>query len=243
MNGRARAVFCEVREIGVMPKSERLDFDGGSWTGVRVTGAKRSDVRVRLVIQAQSRTVDEARELAKNVKLDISSLPLRVEGLRNRSGRNDDDYDDRHWVSAVVVLEVPEQSNLRLRTQYAPLDVENVTGRMELDGTYGPVNLRDVGGDVRARVDYGPLNVDLGGAKWQGAGLDAEASYGPMTLRVPRNFGADLEIGADHGPLDVDFPLTVRRFDRSLIETKLGEGGPRVRAVARYGPMSLKMAR
>jgi hypothetical protein len=243
MNGRTRAVYCEIRDVGVAPKPAQIDFDGTRWAGVRVRGERRNDVRVRLVIQAQGRTVAEARELAKDVKLDLSAAPWRVEGLRRDRGDNRYDDDDREAVFAIVAIDAPQETNLRLRTTYASLDVENVSGRMDLNAAYGPINLRDVGGDVRARVDYGPIVVDLAGAKWQGAGLDAESAYGPVTLRVPRNFGAELEIGADHGPIDVDFPLTLRRFDRSLIETKLGDGGPRVRAVARYGPMSLKMAR
>ena len=240
-NGRPRAVYCEVRDLGVLPKSEQLDFDGYKWAGVRVHGERRPDVRVQLVIQAQAGTVAEARDLAKGVKLDISSAPLRVEGVLNN--RRDGDDDGRRWVFALVALTTPEQTNLRLRTSYAHMEVANVAGRMDLMGEYGPISLRDVGGDVRVRADYGPIDVDLSGAQWQGRGLDAEAAYGPMTLRLPRNFGADLEIGADHGPLDVEFPLTLRRFSRSLIQTKLGDGGPRVRAVARYGPMSLKMSR
>jgi hypothetical protein len=114
---------------------------------------------------------------------------------------------------------------------------------MDLRADHGPLTLRDVGGDVRARVEYGPISVNLSGEKWQGAGLDAQADYGPVTLRVPRNFGAELEIGARHGPLDIDFPLTLRRLDGSFISTTLGAGGPRVRAIAEYGPMSLKMSR
>lgn len=241
VSGRPRAYHCEIKEIGVMPKPELLDFDGGSYTGARVIGARRNDVRVRLVIQAQSYSVAEARELAKSVTMDLKTQPLRIDGLPRPRNRDRDDDDER--VSATAVFDAPDQMNLRLSVRYGPMDVQNVFGRMDLRASYGPLNLQDVGGDVRARVDYGPLEVELAGNKWQGTGLDAEAAYGPMTLRVPRNFGAELEIGADHGPIDVDFPLTLRRFDRSLIETKLGEGGPRVRAVARYGPMSLKMTR
>jgi hypothetical protein len=144
-------------------------------------------------------------------------------------------------VAATILVEVPQQTNLDLSVTYAPLEVENVSGRMELRADHGPIQISDVGGDVRARVAYGPITVSLSGARWQGTGLDAQADYGPVTLRVPRNFSADLEIGTRHGPLDVDFPLTLKRFSGSLIETKLGEGGPRVRAVAQYGPMSLKM--
>jgi hypothetical protein len=161
---------------------------------------------------------------------------LRVDGLPRKS-----DEDEDYFVSASIVVDAPEQSDLSLRVSYAPLEVENVRGKLDLQAEYGPLTMRDVGGDVRARVEHGPIMVDLSAQRWQGTGLDAEAAYGPVTLRVPRNFDADLEIGADHGPLDVDFPLTLTRLDGSRIETKLGGGGPRVRAVARYGPMSLKV--
>jgi hypothetical protein len=240
MNGRrVRAVYCEVREVGALPRANSISVDGGAYSGVRVLGGQRSDARVRLVIQTQARTLDDARDLAKRIGLDLASSPLRVTGmLRNRD--RDDDYERTF---ATIAIDAPTRTDLNLDVTYAEIEVENVTGRMELHAQYGPVTLRDVGGDVRARVDYGPISVDLTETKWQGAGLDAESAYGPVTIRVPREFGAELEIGASHGPLNVDFPITLRRFDASRIQTTLGAGGPRVRAVARYGPMSLQMRR
>ena len=238
MSGEPRAVFCEVREIGILPRTETISVDGGAKNGVRVRGEQRQDARVRLVIQAQGRTVDEARDLARKVTLDLTQSPLRVAGIDREDTRG-----ERRFVAATIAVDVPQRSNLALRVSYAPLDVENVTGQLDLQAEHGPLTMRDVGGDVRARVEYGPITVDLSAAKWQGTGLDAEAEYGPVTLRVPPNFGAELEIGTKHGPLDIDFPITLRRFNGSTISTTLGSGGPRVRAIALYGPMSLKMNR
>ena len=238
MSGRPVAVFCEVREIGVMPRVETLRIDGDRRNGISVQGSRRADTRVRLVIQAQGSTVEHARELARAVTLDLSRQPLQVRGTDTEDTKN-----SRRFVAASILVEVPEQTNLDLSVTYAPLDVENVRGKMELRADHGPIAIRDVGGDVRARVEYGPISVSLSGARWQGEGLDAEAEYGPVTLRVPRDFNADLQIGTRHGPLDIDLPLTLTRLDGSYIETKLGSGGPRVRAVAQYGPMSLRVSR
>lgn len=238
MSGDPIAVYCEIRDIGTLPRRETIDIDGGDRNGLQVRGERRSDLRVRLVIQAQGRTVDEARSLAQTAKLDLSATPLRVTGIDPEYTRG---KGGRRFVSATIAVDVPEESNLTLRVNYAPLKVENVRGRMDLRASYGPLTLLDVGGEVRARVDHGPITVNLHAARWQGTGLDAETEYGPMTLVVPRNFGAELEIGTRHGPLDIDFPLTLTRLDGSMIETTLGSGGPRVRAIARYGPMSLKM--
>ena len=237
MSDNPRAVFCEVRELGTQPTAATISVDGRDKTGVHVRGTARGDVRVRLVVQAQARTVDEARELARRVTVDLSRTPLRVEGIDREDSRGG----GRRFVAAIIAMEVPQRSNLALSVDYAPLSVENVTGQLDLRASHGPLNMRDVGGDVRARVEYGPITVNLSGAQWQGAGLDAEAEYGPVTLRVPKNFGAELEIGTKHGPLDIDFPVTLKRFSGSTIATTLGSGGPKVRAIALYGPMSLKM--
>jgi hypothetical protein len=215
-----------------------VDIDGGDRNGLQVRGERRSDVRVHLVIQAQGGTVEEARSLAQTAKLDLSESPLRVSGIDPEYTRG---KGGRRFVGATIVVDVPEETNLSLSVNYAPLKVENVRGKMDLRASYGPITLEDVGGDVRARVDHGPLTVNLTGSRWQGTGLDAEAEYGPVTLMVPRNFGAQLDIGTRQGPLDIDFPLTLTRLTGSLIQTTMGAGGPPVRAVAQYGPMSLKM--
>lgn len=240
MSGHPVAVYCEVRDVGTFKPSSTIEVDGGDRSGVRVRGSARGDARVRLVIQAQGRTVDDARALAQAVTIDLTQTPLHVSGIDRESARGES---SRHFVSASIVIDAPEHANLYLRVNYAPLEVEGMTSKMDLRAAYGPLTMRDLGGDVRARVDHGPIMVELSSSKWDGAGLDAEAQYGPLTLRVPRDFSADLTIGARHGPLDVDFPLTLSRLDGSLIETKLGSGGPRVRAVADYGPMSLQMSR
>lgn len=233
MHGRPVAVYCEIRDVGTRPASGTLSINGGDRQGVFVRGSARRDVHVSLVIQAQGRSVDDARALARAVKLDLSDRSLHVTGV-------DDDKSDRHFVAATVLIDAPVESDLSLRTGYAPLAVENVRGRMDLHTDHGPLSITNVGGDVTARVEYGPLSVDLDGSRWQGTRLDAESEYGPVTLRVPSGFSADLEIGAEHGPFEVDFPITLTRLDGSSIRTKLGAGGPPVRAVARYGPMALR---
>jgi hypothetical protein len=236
MSGDPEAVYCEIREVGVRATPSQINIEGESRAGVMVQGENRRDMRLRLVIQAQERTVERAKALAQEVQL-AESPTLHVTGI---SGRGDDEL---HFVSATILVTTPEQANINARVDYAPLSVENVRGRMDLFTEHGPLELNNVGGDVRARVEYGPISVALDGLKWDGTQLDAEAEYGPVTLSVPRQFNADLEIGADHGPMDIDFPLTLTHFNGQSIDTKLGTGGPKVRAVARYGPMSLKINR
>lgn len=237
MSGRPRAVHCEVRDVGTVPRRERIDLEGERHTGLHVIGAQRSDVRVRLVVQAQGEDVADARALASRVTMDLSRAVWRADVPEIDDSRRN----GRRFVAATVVVETPFESNVTARNEHAPLRIESVRGRLDVDGAHGPVHLSDIGGDVRARVQHGPLHVELSGRQWQGAGLDAEATHGPLVLRIPRDYGAQLELGAEHGPFDIDFPITLTRFDKSRIETTLGAGGPRIRAFAAHGPLAVKM--
>ena len=241
MNGRPRAVFCEVRDVGTFVPRGTIDVEGDDHNGLKITGAQRTDARVRLVIQTQGETVAEAREIARRVTIDLTAVPLRpdVPDFRDNGWRDR----GRRFAAAMLVLDIPVESNVSARVRHAPLEIENVRGRIDVSAEHGPLDIRDVAGDVRARSRHGPLTVSISTPRWVGAGLDAIAQHGPMTLRVPKDFNAELEIGAEHGPLDVDIPLTLTRFDRSLIQTKVGSGGPRVRAIAEHGPMSLRTNR
>jgi hypothetical protein len=239
MSGRARAVHCEIRDVGTVPRRERIDVDGDRHTGVHIIGAQRSDVRVRLVIQAQGDDVADARSLAGEVTMDLARAVWRANVPDIRDSRRS----GRRWVAATIVVETPVESNVTARNEHAPMRIENVSGRLDVVGAHGPVHLSDIGGDVRARVQHGPLHMELSGRQWQGAGLDAEAMHGPLVLRLPRDYGAQLELGAEHGPFDIDFPITVTRFNKSRIETKLGAGGPRIRAFTAHGPLSVRTMR
>jgi hypothetical protein len=239
-NGRARAVHCEVRDVGVVPRRETIDVDGDQHTGVHITGAERNDIRVRLIVQAQGDDTADARRLASEVRMDLTRSVWTVDAPRlDDEGRRR--Y--RRHAAGVIVIDAPVETNLNARTTHAPLTIENLRGRLDVTGRHGPVTMREIGGEVRARVAHGPLTIDLSGRQWQGAGLDAEAQHGPLTIRMPRDYGAELELGAEHGPFDIDFPVTVTRFERSRISTKIGAGGPRIRAFAEHGPLSVRTNR
>jgi DUF4097 and DUF4098 domain-containing protein YvlB len=95
---------------------------------------------------------------------------------------------------------------------------------------------------VRARTTNGPLDVDLTGSHWEGVGLDAETSNGPVNLGVPTDYSARLELGTVNGPFNVAFPLTITvegRLGRRMTTT-LGAGCAPVRVVTTNGPVSIR---
>jgi hypothetical protein len=111
---------------------------------------------------------------------------------------------------------------------------------MQLRAVNGPLVLTRVGGDVHGRTTNGPLHVSLSGKRWEGAGLDAETSNGPVTLSVPASYSAHLVTGTVNGPLQLGIPITLQGRIGRRIETDIGSGGPTVRAVTTNGPLTVE---
>lgn len=223
---------CAVQVHRVAATGAPVRVDGHPNGAITVVGWDGDHIEVHMRVAAHAETEADARALAEQVRFAASGTRLSVDGPRHTR--------DANWY-ANFVLFVPASSDLDLQTTNGPLSVRGVSGRMDLSTQNGPLSLRDVSGDVRARTQNGPLTVRLTGSTWSGAGLDAEASNGPVTLYVPDGYSANLETGTINGPLSSDVPLTITRLGRrSHIDTVLGSGGPRVRVVTTNGPVSIR---
>jgi DUF4097 and DUF4098 domain-containing protein YvlB len=227
-----RAKACEVRVIS-LAKSGVITVDPGRNGAVAIEGWDRDSVEVHARIQAEGATDAEAAALGEAIKIAAAGTTIGAEGPD--AGRR------QSWSVSFVVY-APRRSDLKLDTYNGPIGVRDVTGRMTLTAYNGPISLAGVGGDVRARTTNGPLDIELVGAHWDGAGLDAETTNGPVNLAIPDNYSAQLEFGTVNGPMTVGFPLTVTIQGRvgRRISTRLGSGGAPIRVVTTNGPVEIQ---
>lgn len=227
-----RVKHCEVRVSTIVPGGT-ITVDPGKNGGVAVEGWDRAGIEVHARIETRAASEDEAVELARAVRVVVSGATIGAAGPE--SGHRES------WGVSFVVY-APRRSDLKLDTYNGPIAVRDVSGRMALTAYNGPVALDGVGGDVRARTTNGPLDIDLAGERWEGAGLDAETTNGPIVLAIPEHYSARLEFGTVNGPMTVAFPLTVTIQGRvgRRIETSLGSGGALVRAVTTNGPVEIR---
>ncbi len=49
-----------------------------------------------------------------------------------------------------------------------------------------------------------------------------------MTLTVPASFGARVQIETGSGEIDLDFPVTMRRWERDQVVGTIGDGSGRL---------------
>jgi hypothetical protein len=223
---------CEVRDVAVATTgSLGLVSQNGV---VEIRGAEGSAVRLRARIRAWGDTQDDARAVARDVRIAVSGGTVRADGPNTGRGEG--------W-NVDFVGTVPRRYDLDLETQNGPLSVRDVTGRIEVESQNGPVDLRGVGGAVRARASNGPLTLEVTDTRVGEAGIVVETSNGPLTVTLPESIDARLIAGSVNGPISSEFDVPIRRPERwsvsGDIDAQLGAGGGTIRARTSNGPLSI----
>jgi hypothetical protein len=228
---RDRETFCEVRDVTMKAPARTLFIDGRENGGVTIYGWDKNEVLVKALISASADSRSEAQALAKDIKIDTEGDRVRADGPFNRRYSS--------WSVSFEVW-VPRKTSLDADTHNGGVAVEGVDGRMDLRAVNGGITLREVAGDVRAHTTNGGVTAYLDGSTWRGTGLDLQTTNGSVSLDVPRGYNAELETGTVNGGMNIDFPVTVQGHIGRRITTKLGNGGPRVRATTTNGSVRIR---
>jgi DUF4097 and DUF4098 domain-containing protein YvlB len=226
-----RATHCEVRE-DTIGGANPLDIDAGRNGGIRVRGWDRGDVLVRARIEAQAGTDAEARRLVAAVRIDTAGARVRADGP-DTSGR------EESW-SVSFELNVPRNAMLTLKTNNGGIAIDDFRGTATFHAKNGGLALRNVGGDLRGETTNGGVTLDVTGDHWDGSGLNVETHNGGINLNLPKGFSAELEAGTTHGRVSIDFPVTVQGSIGRHLETTLGSGGPKLRAITTNGGVTIR---
>jgi hypothetical protein len=228
---------CEVREITLRATGSTIEVDARPNGGVDVVGEDRRDVHVLAKVVARAGGEDRARDLVRQVEIDIDGLELSASGPR----RDWDDGDDREYWWVSFRLAVPRQSDLDLRSTNGGISIADVSGDIAFRTTNGGVELRGLGGSVEGATTNGGLDISLSGSQWEGEGLDVRTTNGGIDMRIPSGYSARLETGTTNGGIEVDFPITLQgRINRRRLSTDLGSGGKTIRVVTTNGGVEIR---
>jgi DUF4097 and DUF4098 domain-containing protein YvlB len=213
--GSERPRYCEMREQTIAYPGQ-LAIDARQNGGVTVRGWSRSDVWIRMRVQASAGSESEARALASQVRVNASGGRVSADGPKGDG--------DEHWSVSYEVF-TPHNANVEITTHNGGVHVSDVRGDVSFSAVNGGVHLARVDGRVHGQTTNGGLHIELAGSRWEGEGMDVATTNGGIHLAIPENYSALLEGSTANGGLHVDFPITVQGKITKHISTSLGAGG------------------
>jgi hypothetical protein len=138
----------------------------------------------------------DAEHTLSQIKLTVQNGEVSTDGPNN---------EDHNW-TVYLLIRTPKGASLDLDTTNGPLSLYGVDGKLTAHATNGPISVRDFSGEaditaqngpidvagssgnIRIHTQNGPISVDLKGRNWNGGGLSADATNGPLTLFVPPDY-------------------------------------------------------
>lgn len=225
-----RASYCEVREETI-PALSHLAVDARPNGGIRARGWDRTEALVRSRVVGYADTEAAARRIVSEVRIVTTGGDVHAEGPdRNRR---------EQWHVSFELL-VPRTAMLTLTTTNGGISVDDYRGVAKFHVTNGGVKLSNVGGEILGETTNGGIKLDLAGDHWDGTGLDVQTRNGGIRITVPKDYSAALEVGTTHGRVDIDFPVTIQGTIGRHLETVLGSGGAKIRAITTNGGVTVR---
>lgn len=216
---------------------------GGDWGGTRF---KDSSTESRPLAKNGSFSLDNTNGRVEVVAWDEASV--KVEATKRAGSQRA--LDD-------LRIEIDgEGDEVRVRTRYprprwmggsarvdylvhvprtARVSVENVNGRVEVDGVAaeveastvnGSVEIREAAGEVQASAVNGSVEASLSRVDPEGRSR-LRTTNGSVRLTLPRDANAEIEASTVNGGVGCDFDLDGGRKTRRKLEGRIGTGGAR----------------
>jgi DUF4097 and DUF4098 domain-containing protein YvlB len=247
-------VRSDEREIA--RSEDRITLPGTSSTtrvkaaqngGIYVYGADRKDFAVLNCKVAISDEQTTAERMLQQIKTSFEGGQLTVQGPQ-----------DGDWTS-YLIIQAPRDSSLSLTGLNGPIAVADLNGKVEVQNTNGPLSIKNSpgeisaeitngpisyaggGGDVRLRAENGPIAVKLAGTSWNGKGLDAESTNGPLALKIPTDYLSGVLVQTrGYSPFHCSGCETAHKdFDDNNKSIQFGTGPAVVKLSTVNGPVSI----
>jgi len=206
-----------------------------------------SDANIRVTTWSQNAI--EAKVITTRYK--IGEDGIRVDARQNGNSVEIEVHYPHHnfnveWGShrVDIVIQMPREGDVNLRTGDGRIDVAGVKGSMllhtgdgseNLDGVDGKLYATTGDGHIQANGRFDELELKTGdghvdvratGGSTLAAGWRLETGDGSVSLEVPPDLSANVDLHTSDGHIDVEMPVTTEgKIRQNEIQGKLNGGG------------------
>jgi hypothetical protein len=181
--------------------------------GMRIQAWDQDDYSITVCKAAGARTPEKAQRA-------LNAIDASVQGGRLKTGGPEGE----NWLIYLIV-KAPKNAQMELETENGEIGLWGVSGSVRARSENGPIQLTKCSqdfrattengpiglsggsGDFRLKAENGPISVDLSGAGWKGAGLEARTENGPLSLKLPGNYKTGIRVEASgNSPMSCKAP-------------------------------------
>jgi DUF4097 and DUF4098 domain-containing protein YvlB len=224
-------------------------------------------IEIRPWDKSEVEVIIEKRGADKNAVSEIDVLSTQ-EGNRVTVDVKHAKGSDRHlgihfWnsTSAKLIVSLPASSDVVAKSSDGSIDIERVTGKVELRSGDGSIHARDLSGDVAVNTGDGSITLDgkfsglharsgdgsvkIHAAPGTGAVDDWEITTGDgsITLEIPDGFSGELDAHTGDGRVhveDVTISNVLGDLRRNSVRGRLGSGGRMVKLRTGDGSITVR---
>lgn len=196
---------------------------------IRVSGTAAKEV----VIDARSEDEGKIRQERRDEgRRGMRRIPNTALGLEAEEAGNVVSISADSWSRAIELrIEVPAGSSLELSTvNGGDIEVEGVTGELELSNTNGEIHVKEVRGPVSASTVNGDISVVFTTGMIS-APMAFSTLNGDVDVTLPASLKADVRLRSDNGEIFSDFEIAMNQAKPEIEEKR--EGGKYRLIVAR----------
>ena len=133
---------------------------------------------------------------------------------------------------------------LKVHAENGPVSVHDCSGELELRSHNGPVTLEGNSGKQNVSTENGPVTLRLSGTTWNGSGLEAHATNGPLTLEIPSHYQSGVILESEgHSPFQCRASACSegrKTWDEDHKRVEFGSGPTLVRLTTENGPVTVR---
>jgi len=234
------------------PEVALATFDGS----IEIRPWDKADVQV--VIEKRGRDHDDVAAIEVKAEQQGSRIEISVTEPRRDHGGFNLHFNNR---SAKLIVSVPASADVAAKSGDGSIDIERVTGHVQLRSGDGSIRGRMLGGDVEANTGDGSIRLDgkltsvrvhtgdgsvtihADAGSSPAADWDIVTGDGSVTLEVPDGFDADVDAHTGDGGIhmrDVTLSNVTGNIGKNSLRGRLGDGGRALRVRTGDGSITFK---
>jgi hypothetical protein len=172
--------------------------------------------------------IDRADTSNASVRLESIDAPARVK-TSNGSIKIWDVSGNLEAITSNASIEAEKLSGSAvLRTSNGRIHGDGIRGGLEARTSNSSIDLTVTEADPASPIVLNSSNgsITLSLSSWKNNEIRASTSNSSINLRLPESLDARIHASTSNGSINTDYEVTTSHFSKTLLEGKIGNGGP-----------------